>query len=675
MLERLTAVGEMTLAMSRAATVDQICREALRTVTRVLEASRASVLLFDPDGRLRFKAWEGLSDGYRRAVEGHTPWMPGEPDPVPILVTDVAGDPSLADYRDIMLAEGLRAMAFIPLVAGGGTIGKFMMYYDQPRAFPTDLVQLARLIAAHAAFAIDRQQLVEQLEAERSLFVDGPTVVFKWRHEEGWPAEYVSPNVETVFGWPVRALTGGEVLYASLLHPDDYPRVAAEEASFLAQGRSHFEHEYRLRRADGHYRWVADFTMPVRASDGRLVLTQGYVVDITEKKAAAERLRDAEGRLREHQRLESLGVLAGGIAHDFNNLLMGILGNAALALAEVPGDSALQDPIREIEVAARRAADLTRQLLAYSGKGRFVVERLALSRLVEDAARLVQPSLSPKVTIVWDLDREPGFLEGDAGQLRQVVFNLLTNASDAMADGVGTITVRTEQVELLDAELDHTITGTRLAPGRYCLLEIADNGPGMDEPTSRQIFDPFFTTKFQGRGLGLPAVLGIVRGHRGAIQVHTSPGKGTSVRVLLPAVSQAVEHPAGNGGGPEAGRRRTVLIVDDEAMVRNVTRRTLERAGFRVLQAESGRAAIEILKTAHAEVGLVLLDLTMPELNGEETFALLHDCWPAIRVLLSSGYSAEATAGARTREGFAGFIQKPYLPAELVHAVTRALDG
>ncbi|MFN8654557.1 MAG: response regulator [Gemmatimonadales bacterium] len=673
MLERLTAVGEMTLAMSRASTVEQICREALWTVIRVLEASRASVLLFDPDGKLRFKAWDGLSDGYRQAVEGHTPWMPGEPEPLPILVTDVARDASLADYREIMLAEGIRAMAFVPLVAGGGTIGKFMMYYDQPRAFSPDLVQLARAVAAHAAFAIDRQRMVDTLEAERGLFVGGPTVVFKWRHQEGWPAEYVSPNVQTVLGWDPAHLVAG-VPYASLVHPEDQARVIAEEEAFLARRQSHYEQEYRVRRPDGTYRWVHEFTIPVRNSGGAVTHTHGYVVDITDRKAAAERLRETEARLLETQRLESLGVLAGGIAHDFNNLLMGILGNAALALGEVPGDSPLQDPIREIEAAARRAADLTRQLLAYSGKGKFLVERVDLSRMVEESARMMLPALSPTISVAWDLQRDLGMCEGDAGQLRQVVLNLLTNAADAIGNNRGSITLRTARVTLTEADLEQPLTGIRLASGPYFLLEVADDGPGMDEGTSRHIFDPFFTTKFQGRGLGLPAVLGIVRGHLGTIRVTTAPGKGTSVRVYLPAADHAVTRPQANGVHPEPATRRTVLVVDDEAMVRNVTRRTLERAGYRVLQAESGRAALEVLKTEHAQVGLVLLDLTMPELNGEETFALMHDCWPAIKVLLSSGYSAEATGDTRNRDGLVGFIQKPYLPADLVRAVQRAFE-
>jgi CheY-like chemotaxis protein len=255
-----------------------------------------------------------------------------------------------------------------------------------------------------------------------------------------------------------------------------------------------------------------------------------------------------------------------------------------------------------------------------------------------------------------------------------VVINLLTNASDALAEQPGRITIRTAFVELTEEALATNLTGQGLPPGGYIALEIRDSGQGMDEVTARHVFDPFFTTKFQGRGLGLAAVLGIVRGHRGAIQLDTSPGHGTTFRILLPAVEAGAMPTRSQNGQSDTRVSRTVLVVDDEAMVRNVTRRTLERAGYRVLQAENGRAALELLKTTHQDVGLVLLDLTMPELGGEEAFAMMHSCWPSLKVLLSSGYSAYPDSHRFAREGLMGFIQKPYLPEELLDAIQKAFD-
>ena len=304
-----------------------------------------------------------------------------------------------------------------------------------------------------------------------------------------------------------------------------------------------------------------------------------------------------------------------------------------------------------------------------------MVERIDLSRLVEESARLLLPALSRQATVGWDL--APGLpqVEGDATQLRQVVINLLTNASDALAEQPGAISIRIFLTELDEQSEAGAVTGPDLPQGPYVALEVRDTGTGIDEVTVRHIFDPFFTTKFQGRGLGLAAVLGIVRGHRGAIQVDSVPGQGTSFRILLPALPAPAERaraPAAAAGA--RGSARTVLVVDDEAMVRNVTRRTLERAGYRVLQAESGRAALELLETAHQEVGLVVLDLTMPELGGEETFALMHDRWPSLKVLLSSGYSADPGTSPPAGPGPVGFIQKPYLPSELLSAVERAFE-
>ncbi len=674
-LERLSVIGEMTLAMSQATTAEQIYRHALAAIAAVARTPRASVLLFDPDGVLRFKAWQGLSDGYRAAVEGHTPWAPGQPAPDPIHIPDVSRDTSLGRYQAIILGEGIRALGFFPLVTGGGTIGKFMVYWDQPRQLPPAELQLIRNIAAHTSFALDRQRLVDELQAERRLFIGGPTVLFQWARTDGWPVEYVSPNVEQQFGWPAAALIAGRMRYADLVHPDDLPRVAAEVREHLASGRDAFQQEYRIRHAAGGWRWVTDFTV-VPPAAGRADHLVGYLLDITERKAAAEALQQAEARLRETQRLESLGVLAGGIAHDFNNLLMGILGNAGLALNELPPASPVRATVQDIETAARRAADLTRQLLAYSGKGHFVVQPLDLSALVEESGQLLRTVISRRATVQARLAPGLPAVEGDATQLRQVAMNLLTNASDALGDQPGVIGLETALVHADRVTLTGMLLGDALPEGDYVALEVHDTGSGMDGETLGRIFDPFFTTKFHGRGLGLAAVLGIVRGHRGAIQVESWPGQGTRVRILLPATTRPVAtDPAPRVSGPVAVRGAgTVLVVDDEDVVRKVTRRTLERAGYAVLLAEDGLQALALLEQRHAEVSLVLLDLTMPGLGGEDTCRRIHAAWPGLPVILSSGFTADAGTADLTGAGQADFIQKPYQPAALLELARAAIE-
>ncbi len=671
-MKRLTVVAEMTVATSRAATLAEIYRVALEAITKVSGSPRASILLFDREGVLQFEAWRGLSDAYRAAVAGHTPWKPGQPAPAPIFVDDVRNDPSLASYLAVFESEGIRALAFFPLVTGGGTIGKVMVYFDDaPHVFEEELALLLQDIAAHAAFAVDRQRVVDLLRAERSLFAAGPTVVVRWQNTPGWPLDYVSPNAQMQLGYAAEELLRSG--FASIFHSEDARRFGAELEARARAGDPSFELELRICPAGGDPRWAYVHTVLVRDAAGATTHFLGYLVDTTERRNQADALRTAEARLRESQRLEALGVLAGGIAHDFNNLLVGVLGNASMALALLPAGPA-HETVSDIQTAARMASDLTRQLLAYSGKGRFVVERLDLSRLVADSAHLLGAVISRKATVTHALATDLPAIEGDATQLRQVAMNLLTNASDALGDAAGQITVSTGVEDVLGGRRRGAFPDGELRAGRYVFLEVKDSGHGMPEDQLPRIFDPFFTTRFQGRGLGLAAVLGIVRGHGGAILVDSAEGRGTSFRLLLPARGGHTTAPLAKAPtmAPPLDAAATILVVDDEPVVRRVAQRVLERAGYRVLLAENGREALRLVGDGNGEVKLVLLDLTMPELSGEETFELLRARTPQLPVIMTSGYSEE-TSTHLTDRGLAGFLEKPYAADELITAIRRVL--
>lgn len=398
--------------------------------------------------------------------------------------------------------------------------------------------------------------------------------------------------------------------------------------------------------------------------------------EIIERELAEEERRKVQVKLLHAQKLESLGVLSGGIAHDFNNLLVGILGNAGLALQEMPADSPAAATLHDIEVAAMRAAELTRQLLAYAGKGQFVVGPVNLSQLVEEMANLLATAVAKNARLDMKLESGLPPVEADATQLRQVVMNLITNASEAIGTASGTITVRTGVMDadrpwLADAQL-----GAGLAAGPYTFVEVQDDGHGMHPATQARIFDPFFTTKFTGRGLGLAAVLGIVRAHHGAIRVTSAPGRGTTIRIVFPA------------GGPaaEAVRRRsdpalavldertgTVLVVDDEETVRNVARRILTSNGFVVRMASGGVEAMHILREDPRGIDVVLLDLTMPDMSGVVTRQELQRIRPDIRVVFSSGYSQSDAFPVADGNAGLPFIQKPYRPADLVATIRRVL--
>jgi CheY-like chemotaxis protein len=378
------------------------------------------------------------------------------------------------------------------------------------------------------------------------------------------------------------------------------------------------------------------------------------------------------------QKLESLGVLAGGIAHDFNNLLVGIMGNASLALMELSPESPARQTIQEIQLAGERAAELARQMLAYSGKGRFVIEALNLNALVEEMGHLLHASISKNVVINYDFARDLPPIEADATQIRQVIMNLVVNASEAIGDKNGVIAIRTRAVQI---DGNHHGNNDPLkeaaAKGEYVLCEITDTGCGMDQITQSKIFDPFFTTKFTGRGLGLAAVLGIVRGHRGLIKVISEPDKGTSFRILFPAVPVA----KARSDMTDQTARQTLhqfsftgkaLVIDDDDTVRTVTARLLKTLGISAILAHDGLAGLRLFERHAPEIGCVLLDLTMPKPSGEEVFKAIRRLRPDTPIIIMSGYNEEDAADRFAGYQITGFLHKPYTPEQLEQLLFKA---
>ena len=401
------------------------------------------------------------------------------------------------------------------------------------------------------------------------------------------------------------------------------------------------------------------------------------VWDVTERKRAEEERLDLERQVQHAQKLESLGVLAGGIAHDFNNLLAVMIGNADMALRKLPELSPARSSVEEIKKAGMRATHLTNQMLAYSGRGRFLVKPLDLNDLIGETGNLLQASIPKKVTVQYDLASELPTIEADLAQMEQVVMNLMTNAAEAIGDERGTVTVRTGLIEADRACLAHMRLSDDLPDGSYVYLEVTDTGHGMNEQTQSKLFEPFFTTKFTGRGLGMAAVLGIVRSHKGAIRLDSEVGKGTTFRLLFPPSKEAAP-PAivpVDGGADEARLGGgTILVVDDEPSVRDLAKRMLEGAGFDVLTAPNGREAVALFGEHADEVSLVLLDLTMPEMSGEEAFEKLRRIRPDVPVLLCSGYAEEDATSRFEGKSPAGFIHKPFELDEMIAKVRHVLQ-
>jgi signal transduction histidine kinase/ActR/RegA family two-component response regulator len=391
------------------------------------------------------------------------------------------------------------------------------------------------------------------------------------------------------------------------------------------------------------------------------------------RRMAAEERQKLEAKVQQAQKLESLGVLAGGVAHDFNNLLTAILGHANLALMDLAPESPTRESLRAIEEASCRAAELCRQMLAYAGRNRFEAVPVNLSRLVQELTHLLYVSVSKKALLRSVLAEDLPAIEADPAQLRQVAMNLIINASEAIGDAEGVIAIFTGTMQCDEAYLRECHPTGSLAVGKYVYLEVIDTGCGMDPKTLARIFDPFYTTKFSGRGLGLASVLGIVRQHQGAIKVESAPGRGTTFRALFPASEKPAVRPE-PGGQPEPWRGAgTILLVDDEAPVRNVAAKMLERCGFAVLVASDGYEAVEQFRKHSAEIACVLLDLAMPRMDGEETYRELRRLRPDVRIVLASGYSGIDIQQRFTDGGLAGFIEKPYQLQKLGATLREAL--
>lgn len=385
-------------------------------------------------------------------------------------------------------------------------------------------------------------------------------------------------------------------------------------------------------------------------------------------------LRRTEEELRQSQKMEAIGFLAAGVAHDFNNLLTGIIGNASLLHDSLPLDPGHRSSLRDIITGGERAAELTRQLLAYAGKGRFFLERVDLSQVVIQTGRLINPSIPSNVQVRLDLDKHLPLLLADPGQIQQIVMNLMINAAEAIGEDAGLIQVRTGLQTVRDERLPDLFLTETLAPGNYVFLEVQDNGSGMDEPTMKKIFDPFFTTKFTGRGLGLAAVSGIVRQNKGAVQLHSVPGRGTSFRVLLsmdekqPAPLASTEDAADELRG--AG---TILVVDDEELIRSYCKSALTPYGYTVLVAEDGLAAVRVFQNHRDRIGLVLLDVGMPGIDGLQTLERLREIQPEVPILVCSGFGDVDVEARFAGQHVAGFFAKPYTVRQLVRKVKESI--
>ena len=520
---------------------------------------------------------------------------------------------------------------------------------------PTGILVLTRDISdkRRAEKALRESEKVLRLLAEST-----STGIFIYQGEK---FIYINPAFITITGFSKEELMGGT--FWDFVHPEDRETVKWRGLSRLERREVLARYEFKVLTKDGRERWV-DFTATVIDYKGKPA-GLGTIYDVTERKRIEEERIEMERKLFHVQKLESLGVLAGGIAHDFNNLLTAVLGYTELSISGIPPDSLAQRYLKEIKKAGSRAADLARQVLAYSGRGRFLIERISIEALLKEMAGLLGASISKKTPLIVEVEEGLPQVEGDITQIRQVLMNLVINASEAITGEKGEIHLSAKSVTVPREE--------GKTAERSVLLEVSDNGCGMSQETLSRIFEPFFTTKFTGRGLGMSAVQGIVRSHRGTINIESTLGVGTRVKILLPVLLENVAEKKAEGEPlrEEKILKAKILLVDDEETVLTVGGELLRSLGMEVDVTLSGEDALELFKKEAFD--LVILDLTMPRMDGVETLRRLREIDPEVKVIMTSGYTEQEVFSRLVGRNRTEFLPKPFSLNELSQAIENVL--
>lgn len=579
-----------------------------------------------------------------------------------ILVEDVATDPIY-----VAAIEGVVSEICVPLFDNEQVVGVLNVEStDNVRLTEGDL-QIILAVAAQASTAIGRARLYSEVRENEERFrmlLENSSDLIALLDGEG-VIIYASPSTERVLGYRVESYTGR--LFTDFVHKEDLFELRFLVADLFVNPASQTTMQYRMRHQNGSWRWIEATATNLLHQPNVQAVIMNYR-DITERWRAEEALRQA-------QKMESLGVLAGGVAHDFNNLLTAMMAQISLASLQLPAASQLRLHVDKALVAAERAADLTRQLLAYSGREQLKMKPIQLNALIHDNLHLFSVAIPKHITLQLNLTEPLPTIDGDLGQIQQIIMNLLINAVEAVGDRPGQITITTaiQTIQVANSGLAK-FTVTPLFPGEYVVLQIRDSGQGMDKATLSRIFDPFFTTKFTGRGLGLSAVLGIVRGHRGGLQVESNPGQGTLFHLVFPA-GQTQSPPTFSPipVEPRSPPSRTLLVIDDEAPIREAVTDIMALVQISVIVAYDGQNGLTLFRQHQAEIGLILLDLSMPGLSGEETLYQLLALDPQVKIILSSGYSQSEVRNLLNNQRIVAFLQKPFSFQELIEIVQKHL--
>jgi PAS domain S-box-containing protein len=666
----LTAKTRVMEAIGRGEPLNEVLTQLVLAMEEQLHHVRISILLLR-EGRLWSGAAPSLPPLFVQAMEGleigpgigacGTAAFLG----TAVVSRDLATDPNWENDRELPLAFGLRACWSLPILGNNDEVlGTFALYFDEPRAPTPDEIQLVERSVSLAEIAIARTRAATALkESERRFraLVESIQEVIVILDPDGM-TRYVSPSLELITGYTMDERKGKSAF--ELIHPDDYDFVRARYQELLSIPGSRTRMEMRIQHKDGSWRRI-DLLAQNLLHDPYV---RGVVItyqDITER-------RRLEEQLRESQKLEAVGRLAGGVAHDFNNLLNIIGGIVHLTFLTLPEESPLREDLQEIIAAVEQGASLTQQLLAFSRRQVLQPRILELEHEILEIARMLRRVIGEDIELVTRLDSH-GHIKADPGQMSQVLMNLAVNSRDAMPNG-GTFTIETRDIELDDEARCYP---DPLQPGPFVEIAVRDTGAGMDEHTLPHIFEPFFTTKGPGKGtgLGLSTVYGIVKQSGGHICADSTPGVGTTFRILLPRVTPG-QRPTTTPGTPVPNANgEIILLVEDAPAIRMVTRRILESNGYQVIEAPDAESALRLADEHQGHFDLVLTDIIMPGLSGTALAERLLERYPTLRILYMSGYTDGLAINDDLRQDHNHFLQKPFAPELLVRVVREVIEG
>ncbi len=509
----------------------------------------------------------------------------------------------------------------------------------------------------------ERKRVEEMLWQTRVVVQHSPVVLFRWAPDENARVEFVSENV-TQFGYSPDEFISGAITFQTIIHPDDVERVISEAEVHSLRGTDTFRLEYRIVSKDGAVRWVEDRTVVIRDKNGRATHHQGAVLDITERKTL-------ESQLLQSQKMETVGRLAGGIAHDFNNILTAIKGYASLARRGLSGNERASDDLGQVLKATERATGLTNRLLAFSRRQIIALHPVNLNDLILDMDKMIRRLIGEDIELVTLPAGDLGCVRADPGQIEQALVNLAVNARDAMPRG-GKLTIQTSNVTIGTTEAREFLG---VEPGDFVLLTISDTGIGMTDDVKAHLFEPFFTTKEKGKGtgLGLATVYGIVQQHEGNIIVTSESGRGTAIKIYLPRTEATAETQTSDEGPLPCGTE-TILLVEDEPLVRRLAARVLDERGYTVLKAADGTEALRVAQDYPGAIHLLLTDIVMPQMNGRVLAERLLQIRPTIKIAFMSGYTDDAIVRSGVPKQDVTFLQKPFTEVTLTRIVREALD-